>query len=160
MAAFLNAVTPPRPGILFHVGLLDRNGSVWMRPNRVPSACLQVERRQGLEGLHLERRPSPQYIDSALVVANLVPVARRRPVDLLLLRRLVEALPPPVREVEHVHVHEVGVARGATDHVQLVVVKGHRLPVQRPRHVGQSALRGRVQLAPGPHCEIQDEDRV
>ena len=82
MAAFLNAVTPPRPGILFHVGLLDRNGSVWVRPHRVPSARLQVEGRQGLEGLHLEGRSPSQHVDSALVVAYLVPVARRRPADL------------------------------------------------------------------------------
>ena len=60
---------------MLHVRLLDGDGSVRVRPHRVPGARLEVEGRQGLQGLHL-------------VVADLVAVARRGPVDLLLLRRL------------------------------------------------------------------------
>ena len=88
MAAFLDAVAPPRPGVLLHVRLLDGDGSVRVRPHRVPGARLEVEGRQGLQGLHLEGGPSAQHVDAALVVADLVAVARRGPVDLLLLRGL------------------------------------------------------------------------
>ena len=92
VAANLDAVASPGPGILFHVGFFHRYRGVRVGAHGVPRAGLEVESGQGLERLDVERRPSAQDVDSALVITDFVSVARRRSVHLLLFGRLVEAL--------------------------------------------------------------------